>query len=68
MLKKLFIKLMHTAASVRETRIVTNNSPARTRITPKLATAIRYLIYKHSTFFGHKANLVFPNAIVLWWL
>jgi len=33
-----------------------------------LATAIRYLISKRSTFFGHKVNRVFPNATVLWWL
>jgi len=34
----------------------------KTRRTPKLATAIRYLIYKSSTFFGQKA---LPNATVL---
>ena len=57
-------------ASVRETRTVKippqHNFPAfKTRITPKGATAIRHLIYKLSTFFGHKVNRVLPNAKVL---
>jgi len=32
---------------------------------PKLATAIRYLIYKHSTFLRHKVIRALPNATVL---
>jgi len=35
------------------------------RITPKLATAFRYLIYKHSTFIHHKTIRALPNAPVL---
>jgi len=33
-----------------------------TRITPKLATAFRYLIYKHSTFLGHKVIRALLNC------
>jgi len=37
----------------------------KTRITPKLATAFSYLIYKHSTFLLHKLIFALPNATVL---
>jgi len=61
---------MHMAASVSETRTVTNISTPqhdsfKTRRTPKLATAIRYLIYKSSTFLGQKVIRALPNATVL---
>jgi len=37
-------------------------------MTLKLATAIRYRIYKSSTFFGHRVNRELPNAALLqWW-
>jgi len=48
-----------------------NGSPApqhnsfKTRITPKLPTAFRYLIYKHSTFLRHKVIRALPNATIL---
>ena len=51
--KESFIKFMHMAASVRDTcriQITPQHNSFKTRITPKLATTIRYLIYKHSTF------------------
>jgi len=35
------------------------------RLTSKLATAISYLIYKHSTFLHHKVIRVLPNTKVL---
>jgi len=57
---------MHMVASVWETRTVNSQHDSfKTRITPKLATASRYLIYKRSTIFGHKVNRVLLNATVL---
>jgi len=59
---------MHMAASVRETvpsQITLQHDSFKTRITPKLAAAIRYLIYKRTTFFGHKVNRVLPNTTAL---
>jgi len=52
--KDSFIKLMHMAASVRETRAICKSFSLKTRVNSKLATAIRYLIYKYSTFLRHK--------------
>jgi len=37
----------------------------KSRITPKLATVFRCLIYKHSTFLRHKVIRALPNATVL---
>jgi len=37
----------------------------KTTITPKLATAFRYQIYKHSTFLRHEVIRALPNATVL---
>jgi len=37
----------------------------QTRITPKLGTAIKYPIYKHSTFIRHKVVRALPNATLL---
>jgi len=34
-------------------------------MTPKLAAAIRYLVYKRITFFGSKVNRVLPTETVL---
>jgi len=51
---------MHMAASVRETRAV----PCTNHSTVKLATAIRYQIYKHSRFLYHKVVRALPNATV----
>jgi len=54
--KDSFIKFMHMAASVKETHaayITLQHNSLKTRVTPKLASAIRYLIYKHSTFLHH---------------
>jgi len=68
--KNLFIKFIHMTASVREThpcliQITPQHNSFKTRINPKLATAIRYLIYKRSTFFGQKVIPALPNATVL---
>ena len=49
-------------------QITPQHDSFKTRITPMLATAIRYQIYKRSAFFGDKVNRVLPNATVLWWL
>jgi len=57
-----FVKFMHMAASVRETRAV--HKSLHTRIKTPLAAAIRYLIYKHITFLGHKVIRALPNAAV----
>ena len=46
-------------------QITPQHDSFKTRITPKLATAIRYLIYKRSTFFGNEVNRVLPNATAL---
>jgi len=46
-------------------RITPQHNSLKTRITPKLATAVRYLIYKHSTFLCHKFMRALPNATVL---
>jgi len=37
----------------------------KTRITPKLVTAFRYLIYKRSTFLRYKDIRALPTATVL---
>jgi len=47
---------MHMAASVREACVIYKSFSLKTRINPKLATAVRYLIYKHSTFLHHKVT------------
>jgi len=58
------------AASVRETHAIykkitpQHHSLKTSRITPKLATAIRCLIYKHGTFLCHKVIRVLPNVTV----
>jgi len=46
-------------------QITPQHDSFKTRIIPKLPTAIRCLIYKRTTFFGHKVNRVLPNATVL---
>jgi len=70
--KDSFIKLMHMAASLRETRavykqITPQHNSLKTRITPKSGTAFKYLIYKHSTFLRHKVIRALPRATVLQW-
>jgi len=37
----------------------------KTRTTPKLATAIKHLIWKQSTFLRHKVNRALPNTTIL---
>jgi len=62
------IKFMHMAASVRETcriQITPQHNSLKTRITPNLDTAFRYLICKQSTFLRHKGIRALPNATVL---
>jgi len=61
------IKFMHIAASLREILTVYKSlhSTLKTRTTPKLATAIRYLIYEHSTFLRHKVIRALSNATVV---
>jgi len=61
-----FVKFMHMAASVRETRAVHKalHSSLKTKIKTPLAPAIRYLIYKHITFLRHKAFRALPNATI----
>jgi len=63
------MKLMLMAASVRETCAVYQSqyNSLESRITPKLATAFRYLIYKHNTFLRHKGICALPNATALQW-
>jgi len=39
----------------------------QTRITPKIATAIKYLIYKYSTFLHNIVIRALPNATALEW-
>jgi len=68
--KNSFIKLIHMTASVREThpclmQITPQHDSFKTRINPKLATTIRYLICKHSTFLGQKVIPALPNTTVL---
>jgi len=48
-------------------QITLHHDSLQTRITPKLATAIKwaYVIYKHSTFFRHKVIRALPNATLL---
>jgi len=46
-------------------RITRQHDSFKTTITPNLATAIKYLIYERSTFFGHKVNRILPDATVL---
>jgi len=55
------------AASVRETGALFKSLYSTTlkiRITPKLATAFRYLIYKRSKFVRHKIIRALPNVPV----
>jgi len=66
--KDSFITLMHIAAPVRDQccmQITPQHNSMKTRILPKLATAFRNLIYKHSTILRHKVIRVLPNATVL---
>jgi len=68
--KDSFIKFMHMATSVRDPwrmQITPHHSLLKTRITLKLATAFRYLIFKHSTFLRHKVIRALPKATVLHW-
>jgi len=64
-----FINFMHAAASARETRVVyksLHSNSLKTGITPKLATAITFIIiYKHGIFLRHKVICALPNATVL---
>ena len=46
-------------------QITSQHNSLKTRITPKLATAFIYLIYKQSTFLRDKVIGVLPNATVL---
>jgi len=46
-------------------QIIPHHNSLKARITPKLVTACRYLIYKHSTFLHHKIICALPNARVL---
>ena len=65
--KDSFIKFMHMAASVRDTcsiQITPQHNLLKTRITPKLATAFRYLMYEHSTFLRYKVMRTLPKATV----
>jgi len=63
--KDSLIKFMHMVASMRVTRATSQHNSLKTRITSKLATAFRYLIYKHSTFSRHRYIRALPNAAVL---
>jgi len=68
MLNKYSFKVMHMAASVRDwclIQITPQHNSLKTRITPKLVTAFRYLIYKRSTFLRHKVIRALTNATVL---
>ena len=70
MLKKdSLVKFIRIAASVKETRRVYKSihNTSHWKLTPKLATAIRYLIYKHSTFLRHTIIRALPNAAMLPW-
>jgi len=40
----------------------------KTRITPKIGTAFRYLNCKHSAFLRHEVIRALPKATVLSWL
>jgi len=51
--KDSFIQFMHMAASVRETCAVFKSFSLKTRINPKLATAIRYLTTNTAHFLHH---------------
>jgi len=46
-------------------QITPQHNSLKIRITPKLATAFRYLIYKHSTFLRHKVIRALLKATVL---
>jgi len=46
-------------------QITPQNNSLKTKITPKLASAIRYLIYKHTTFLRHKVMHALPNVTVV---
>jgi len=61
-----FVKFMHMAASVRETRAVhkSQHNSLNTRIKTPLAAVIRYLIYKHIAFLRNKVIRALPNATV----
>jgi len=48
-------------------QITPQHNSLKTGIAPKLATAFRHPIYKHSTFLGHKVIRALPNARVLQW-
>jgi len=45
-------------------QITPQHNSLKTRITPELATAFRYLIYKHSTFLRHKVIRALSHATV----
>jgi len=46
-------------------QITPQHNSLKTRVTFKLATAFRYLIYKNITFLRHKVIRALPNATVL---
>jgi len=46
-------------------QITPQHNSMKDRATPKLATATRCLIYKHSTFLRHKVIRALPNATVV---
>ena len=54
--KDSFTEFMHMAASVRETCAIFKSLSLKTTINANLATAIKSLIYKHSTFLHHKVT------------
>jgi len=63
------IYLIHAYGNISEgdlyhTQVTPQGDSLKTRITPKLATAVVHLIYKHSTFLGHRVIRVLPNATV----
>jgi len=67
---KFFKFQTHVSISERDRcriQITPQHNSLNTKITPKLATAVRYLIYKHSTFLPHKVTRALPNATVLQW-
>jgi len=64
------IYLIHAHGSISERdpcriQVTPQHHSLKTRITAKLATALRYLINKHSTFLGHKVIRALQNVTVL---
>jgi len=46
-------------------QITPQHNSLKTRVTPKLAIAFRYLMYKHSTILRQEVIRALPNATVL---